>query len=232
MSERETKIKSALGKLDPSNDGDWTGGGLPDLNRMRELTGFDDLSRGEVADALPGANRDNPGGKQASSSGDASGSSAPSSSGSAGSSDVQKSVQESAADADKAATAFDEADAKRDPALDPATNDNVGKTDLGPYETQTHTADQGEKLAEQVKVELWSEGQQPADLAAAVKDPVFLLEAAFAAMSADPRYSKNGELQNLARMYAISQAPIKAHQARLDRRYADFDARNAESAES
>lgn len=68
--------------------------------------------------------------------------------------------------------------------------------------------------------ELWTEGHMPHDLAGMVKDPIFLIEAAMAAMNADERYSKNGELQAFMRHYMIAQPNIKAHQARLDKRYA------------
>lgn len=68
---------------------------------------------------------------------------------------------------------------------------------------------------------LWTEGQMPHDLAQHIKDPIFLIEAAMAAMNADVRYSKNGELQAFMRHYLIAQPNIKAHQLRLDKRYAD-----------
>lgn len=72
--------------------------------------------------------------------------------------------------------------------------------------------------------ELWTEGHMPHDLAGMVKDPIFLIEAAMAAMNADVRYSKNSELQSFMRHYLIAQPNIKAHQLRLDKRYADVKA--------
>lgn len=64
----------------------------------------------------------------------------------------------------------------------------------------------------------------PAAIAEHVKDPILLIEAAMAAMNADVRYSKNSELQSFMRHYLIAQPNIKAHQLRLDKRYADVKA--------
>lgn len=56
----EAKIKEALAKLDTAKDDDWTPGGLPNLARVKELTGAD-VTRKEIADAVPGFNRANAG---------------------------------------------------------------------------------------------------------------------------------------------------------------------------
>lgn len=202
MSERTEAIRAALGRLDKENDDDWTEGGLPKLARMQQLSGFEDLKRAELSDASPGFQRVAPKGPAAGFK-------------SAATSDAPEPKDEES----EAADALEKANELRQPNSDPETNDNVGRTDLGPYEGQTHTADQGEKLAEEMAVELWTNGKQPADLAAQVKDPVFLIEAAYAAMSADPRYSKNGEMQTFFRHYTIAQVNIKASQARLDARH-------------
>lgn len=68
---------------------------------------------------------------------------------------------------------------------------------------------------------MWEEGCTPHDVAAVFTDPVFLIETAMAAMNADVRYSKNSELATFMRHYLIAQPNIKAHQARIDKRYAD-----------
>lgn len=68
---------------------------------------------------------------------------------------------------------------------------------------------------------MWEEGCMPHDVAAVFTDPVFLIETAMAAMNADVRYSKNSELATFMRHYLIAQPNIKAHQARIDKRYAD-----------
>lgn len=97
----------------------------------------------------------------------------------------------------------------------PSDLGNVGGGgDAGPTEEQE----------ERRGPELWTEGHMPHDLAAMVKDPIFLIEAAMAAMNADVRYSKNSELQSFMRHYLIAQPNIKAHQLRLDKRYADVKA--------
>lgn len=59
MSDRENAIKAALGKLDTSEPSDWTQGGLPAVDRMKELTGLEDLKREEISAAAPGLTRDN-----------------------------------------------------------------------------------------------------------------------------------------------------------------------------
>lgn len=146
--ERNDKIKAALSKLNHEEPNDWTEGGLPAMGRMKELTGFEDLKRSEVAEAVPGFARVNA-------------SAAPSDLGNVG-----------------------------------------GGGDAGPTIVAMDIA------------------ADPAEIAAAVKDPVLLIEAANIAMNADDRYRKNGELQAFMRHYLIAQGNIKAHQARLDQRYA------------
>lgn len=213
--ERKDKILKALPKLDPTNDDDWTGAGLPDLGRVQALTGLDDLRRDEVGKAAPGFNRTNANAAPSDMSnvGKSGGDAGPT----GDNSDAPKTNAQKDGEAEK--SELDEANERRAPNLDPADNPNVGKTDLGPYETQTHTADQGQYLAEEVAAELWTEGKQPTDLAQHIKDPIFLIEAAVAAFNADPRYSKNGELSQFFRHYSIAQVNIKTHQARLDKRY-------------
>ncbi|HKY44902.1 MAG TPA: hypothetical protein VJM50_17550 [Pyrinomonadaceae bacterium] len=156
--ERTAAIKAALSSLKGDRDADWTQGGLPDMERMKEITGFADLKRDEVGIAAPGFNRANAG-------------AAPS-----GLAQVGKSITAKAA---------------------------------GP----TVTDEQEEEPAP-------ADPLSPSDLAANVKDPVLLIEAANLAMLADPRYSKNSELQAFMRHYLIAQGNIKAHQKRLDDRYA------------
>ena len=158
--ERTAAIKAALSSLKGDRDADWTQGGLPDMERMKEVTGFADLKRDEVGIAAPGFNRTNAG-------------AAPSDLAQVGQSITAKTAGPSATD--------ERADEGKDAPADPLS---------------------------------------PSDLAANVKDPVLLIEAANLAMLADPRYSKNSELQAFMRHYLIAQNNIKAHQKRLDERYA------------
>lgn len=130
----------------------------------------------------------------------------------------------------KTATGLD--DLKRDevsaaaPGLDrvniaaaPSDLGNVGGGgDAGP------TSDDEEERPKPRRAPMGEEGCMPHDVAQVFTDPVFLIETALAAMNADPRYSKNGELQAFMRHYLIAQNNIKAHQARLDKRYADATA--------
>lgn len=102
----------------------------------------------------------------------------------------------------------------------PSDLSNVGGGgDAGP------TADDEEDKPKSRVAPMWQDGCMPHDVAAVFTDPVFLIETAMAAMNADPRYSKNSELQSFMRHYMVAQPNIKAHQARLDKRYADAMAR-------
>jgi hypothetical protein len=56
--DRKAKIRTTLARLDTSVDTDWTQGGLPSMERMKELTGFEDLKRDEVGEASPGFHRE------------------------------------------------------------------------------------------------------------------------------------------------------------------------------
>lgn len=96
--------------------------------------------------------------------------------------------------------------------------------DNGAGENTPADAQNGEDAGPSRPNGLWEEGSMPADLAQHVKDPVFLIEAAMAAMNADPnRYQKNSELASFMRHYTIAQVNIKAHQARIDKRFADAE---------
>jgi hypothetical protein len=44
--------------LDPGDDADWTKAGMPDMDRMKAMTGVADLTRATVTDAAPSFNRD------------------------------------------------------------------------------------------------------------------------------------------------------------------------------
>lgn len=157
--DRGSMIKDALARLDTTADGDWTEGGLPAMERMKALTGLDDLKRDEVGKAAPGLHRANL-------------NAAPSDLGNIGG------------------------------------GDSAGPT--GVFE------DEKPRVAP-----MWDEGCMPLDVAKVFTDPVFLIEAAMAAMNADSRYFKNTELASFMRHYLIAQPNIKAHQARLDKRYHD-----------
>lgn len=183
------KIKEALRKLDPNDDGDWTEGGLPSMARMKELTGMDDLTRQKIGEADPGFKRDTLQGKKENR-------------GDNGQTPPKR-------------TAKQEEQTPEDliqPNLDPESNPNVGRTDLGPYEGQAHTADQRENLhAEEAMEEAGDVSVSEGD------DPIALMERVVAAGSTD-RYRRNGELQNLIRHYQVNQVAIKDMQGRLDER--------------
>lgn len=184
------QIKQALRKLDPNDDGDWTAGGLPSLGRLKEIVGVDDLSRAEVGEADPGFNREV---AQGTGKRDGRGQTPP---------DRSKPKDQDEQTAED----------RIQPNLDPASNPNVGKTDLGPYEGQAHTADQRERLhAEQAM-------EEAGDVTVAEdEDGIALLERAIAACQGQ-RYRRNGALQNLVRHYQVEQLAIKDHQGRLDQR--------------
>lgn len=119
----------------------------------------------------------------------------------------------------KASTGLD--DLKRDEvsAVAPGLNRYADKPKGGePTSEEAEAIKTGGKVA---VAPMWEEGCMPHDVAAVFTDPVFLIETAMAAMNADTRYSKNSELQSFMRHYLIAQPNIKAHQARLDKRYAD-----------
>ena len=98
----------------------------------------------------------------------------------------------------------------------PSDLGNVGGCgDVGP----SGEADEAAKVPRVAP--MGEEGCMPHDVAKVFPDPIFLIEAAMAAMNADVRYSKNSELQSFMRHYLIAQPNIKAHQLRLDKRYAD-----------
>lgn len=122
----------------------------------------------------------------------------------------------------KAATGLD--DLKRDevsaaaPGLHRA-NFNAAPSDLG---NVGGGGDAGPtEPAKPRRAPMGEEGCMPHDVAKVFTDPVFLIETAMAAMNADVRYSKNSELATFMRHYLIAQPNIKAHQARIDKRYAD-----------
>ena len=50
-------IKTAANLLDGADDDDWTAGGLPDLARIRDLTGDSTLTRKDINAATDGAKR-------------------------------------------------------------------------------------------------------------------------------------------------------------------------------
>lgn len=84
--------------------------------------------------------------------------------------------------------------------------------------------------------ELYGEGNLPDDptvptpdvIAAAVADPIVLLEAFVIAASTD-RYRRNNAMMNFVRSYQVEQGAIREMQKRLDLRAADREVRNAEA---
>jgi hypothetical protein len=53
-----TRIKEAVGSLDPKNDEHWTRAGLPSITAVEEKLGSGDVNREMIARAAPGFNRD------------------------------------------------------------------------------------------------------------------------------------------------------------------------------
>ena len=211
-SDDKDKIRQALRKLDPDNDDDWTQGGLPAMARVQELSGMSGLNRQQVGEADPGYNREKAAGtpepkanveashrKQRENADAASGATGGAGSGENGEQTAEDRIQ---------------------PNLDPASNPNVGTTDLGPYEGQAHTADQRENLHAQEATEEAGEIQ-----ASEGDNPIELFERAVAAAQTD-RYRRNGELQNLVRHYQVNQVAIKDLQGRLDKRNEDRASRS------
>lgn len=224
--DRNAAIRSALSRLDPSKDADWTAAGLPAMDRVKELSGLDDLGRQEVGEAVPGFNRSNAGAAP-SDLGNAGGG------GDAGPEPVDKSEDKGepgaprtpVADAD---TAAEEMKERANPNLRAEDNPNVGRTDLSAAETQRHTSDQDALIEAQAQAET-ADGT-PSDIAEAYPDPILLIEAAMIAMNSDERFRRNGELQNFMRGYILSQNSIRAHQGRLNERHERAEKEEAERA--
>lgn len=202
--DRLSRIKSALGKIDTSEDAHWTNAGLPAMDRMKEITGFDDLTREEVSKAVPGLSRANIHAAPSDHNfGDKSG----------GDAGPTKTAEQ---------TLSDEMKENIKPNSDPRDNPNVGKDYLNSAEGQAHTADQQQLIEAAAQAETATETPDLPDAATIAKhvpDPILLIEAATAAMNADDRFRKNGELQNFLRGYQIAQLNIRAHQERLNKRY-------------
>lgn len=196
---RVDKIKAALTQLDTTKDGDWTAAGLPDMERMKALTGLDDLKRSDVGEAVPAFNRAN--------------------------ADSAPSDLKNAGGGDK--TELEKAEERTKPNMPPEENPNVGRTDLSSAEGQVHTADQSDLLAASVQSEEQRRMPDASEIAAGLKDPILLIEAAMVAMNADDRYRRNSELQSFMRHYSVAQVNIRAHQARLDERQASRQANRA-----
>lgn len=53
MADTQDNIVQALDMLDPSDDEHWTEDGSPRVDKVREITGIEDLSREEITDAAP-----------------------------------------------------------------------------------------------------------------------------------------------------------------------------------
>jgi len=191
MSDRAQKIKDAIDRLDTGRDDDWTASGLPAHARMKELTGLEDLTAQEFREAHPGVTRETSKGRETG--------------------DIPAGLNRSELDKAMELTA---------PNSDPATNENVGRTDLAPAEGQAHTADQrellGATLAEREPIE--RRQPTPAEIAEHITDPVVLIEAAVMAANASDRHRRNGPLHQFLRHYSVDQRNIKEHQARLDAR--------------
>lgn len=200
--DRLSKIRAALGKSDTTEDTHWTNAGLPSMERMKAITGLEDLTREEVSKASPGYSRTNA-------------NAAPSDLGNSGGGDAGPTKTE-------AETLADQMKENIKPNSDPRENPNVGKDYLNSAEGQAHTADQQQLIEAAAQAETATAARSmpnAAEIAEAIKDPILLIEAATAAMNADDRFRKNGELQNFLRGYQIAQLNIRAHQERLNKRY-------------
>lgn len=198
--ERKAKLNEALDKLDHKTDTDWTQSGLPSVDRVKELSGFSDVTRTEIGDTRSDFVRTKPADKPADDDGKSEGTGE-----GAELSELEKAEQ------------------RIKPNMPADENENVGRSDLGPYDGQAHTSDQRENLQAQLGTEGSEQYPTAQEIADHIKDPVLLLEAAVAAMNGSDRYRKNGELQTYLRDYSIRQTNIKAHQGRLDKRWADAE---------
>lgn len=194
--DRFAKIRDALSKLDTTEDGDWTQGGLPSVDRMKALTGIEDLKRDEIGNAVPGFSRENA-------------KAAPSDLKDAGKSEATNNAGPS------------------DMSIVGEQNERAGLQGNDAENEAARMEGEAARATEQARRDATFE--DVADIAAAVKNPIILLEAAVFAMNADERYRKNGELQTFMRGYSIQQTNIKAHQARLDKRFADAEAAKSAS---
>lgn len=207
--DKEAKIRRAISQLDPDNADDWTDSGLPNMARVKELTGLEDLKRSEIGEAQPGFNRTNAGSPQSGGPGSKSTATA----------DAAPSG-EPKNESGEGMTELEKAEQNIKPNSDPATNPNAGNPDLGPYEGQAHTADQRELLHAQMSVEDQKSARRDRfmrEVEAGNVDAIELLEMAVAAAATD-RYRRNGALQNLVRAYQVDQVNIKDMQGRLDSR--------------
>jgi hypothetical protein len=185
-------IKAALGELDVKADNDWTEGGLPAMERMKALTGNQDLKRSEVSDAAPGFNRTN-----------------------AGAAPTDKTTLQSvetpepgASDAEHAAAADANIEAgavgKGNP-LD-AENNADSRVITASHQAEHHPdpiADDSLPTAAQI-----AEG---------IPDAILLFEA-LTMVAGSSRYARNSALATLVRGYQGAQGEIKAVQGRLDAR--------------
>lgn len=219
-------IKSALSKLDPNEDSDWTSGGLPSMPRMKELTGKSDLTRDEVASAAPGFARANA-------------ASAPSDlSNVGGGNEGAPSKQEERDNApdegepgEPVGNASDVKEQYRTPAQISQDNadDQLPPGEAAVNQTSSFypeiTAGGGGQPGED-DGPLIAEGEDKSrypsagEIAGHCPDAILLFEAAVAAASGD-KYRRNNPLQNLIRHYQVEQDAIKTVQGRLDVRDAD-----------
>ena len=208
-------IHTALSKLDPATDTDWTSGGLPAMPRMKELTGKSDLTRDEVASAAPGFSRANA-------------ASAPSDlsnvGGGAEGAPTKKAEQEAAPDeGEPGEPVGNEHDVKEQYRTPAQISQDEAEDQLPPGEAAINqttsfypeiTAGGGGQPGED-DGPLIAEGSVPdAD------DAILAFEKAIALASGD-RYRRNNPLQNLIRHYQVEQDAIKTVQGRLDVRDAD-----------
>lgn len=208
-------IKSALSKLDPNEDGDWTSGGLPSMPRMKELTGKSDLTRDEVASAAPGFSRTNA-------------ASAPSDLSNVGGGDEgapskQEERDNAPDEGEPGAPAGDTHDVKQQYRTPAEISQDEADDRLPPGEAAINqttsfypeiTAGGGGQPGED-DGPLIAEGSVPdAD------DAIMAFEKAVQLASGD-RYRRNNAMQSLVRHYQVEQDAIKTVQGRLDVRDAD-----------
>jgi len=217
-----SRIKASLSKLDTANDDHWTDAGLPRVERLRDLTGDQGITRRMVEDAAPGFNRANA-------------HAAPSDTSTLTS--KQTPVAEAGADTPipvqiVKANEIGEPDAgsfmksaaeisKENADPDLTAGEAAANTATSMYPEIT-AAGEGQPGNDDGSLFAGDEDRpaatvEPSAIADSYPDAFALLDA-LAIVAAQPRYRRNGELQQLIRSYSIQQTQMRDLQGRLDAR--------------
>lgn len=214
----DDKIRAALSRLDTKKDDDWTAGGLPSMERMKELTGSTDLTRAEVAAVSPGFSREkqegaDTGGKPGAPSGNHK--------------DVAERDKLGEPDGTKSPAEISQE--RADPNVPPGDAAANQTTSFYPEITAGGGGQPGEDDGPLIAGgDQKRSGPTAAEIAERVDDPIVLIEA-FVMVASGERFRRNNPLMNLVRAYQVEQDAIKTLQGRLDARDADRKKQNAEA---